>query len=207
MRENHIAIIVLLAFLAYCTLPQMSSLSAVDIESSEVSVAGDVIYYVAIEGDDSWSGRLPRANAGRTDGPFATFEAACKAARKHGTTYKKKIIIQPGRYFLEEPLVFTDKDSNLTIESAPGAKVCIYGGRKVTGWKKDGEKFYSADLSGVKEGSWDFRALVVNGRFCPRARLPEKGYFEHLSKFNVPWMSTTGCGWKRKPRKEELTTL
>ncbi|MBN2594986.1 MAG: right-handed parallel beta-helix repeat-containing protein, partial [Sedimentisphaerales bacterium] len=40
-----------------------------------------------------------------------------------------------------------------------------------------------------------------------RARLPEKGFFEHLSRFDVPWMSTTGGGWKRKPTGEELTTL
>ena len=49
--------------------------------------------------------------------------------------------------------------------------------------------------------------LVVNGRFCRRARLPETGTFTHLSRFKVPWMSTTGGGWKRKPTKQELHTL
>ncbi|GAG43506.1 unnamed protein product, partial [marine sediment metagenome] len=59
-------------------------------------------------------------------------------------------------------------------------------------------------LPGVKDRKWDFRCLVVNGRFCPRARLPEKGFFKHLSSFNVPWMTSTGGGWKRKPTNEEL---
>ncbi len=175
--------------------------------SAEESNNRNSTLYVAVNGDDFWSGRLPRANAQMTDGPFATLQAACKASRTLGTKKRKKIIIHQGQYFFDEPLVLTDRDAGLSIESAPGAKVYIYGGRKVIGWKKDGEEFYSAELPGVKSGSWDFRALVVNGRFCPRARLPEKGYFEHLSNFNVPWMSTTGGGWKRKPTKEELTTL
>jgi len=164
-------------------------------------------YFVAVNGNDSWSGRLRKANAKRTDGPFATLEAACKAARRLGMEQSRRVVVQGGRYFLDRPLVLTGRDAGLSIESAPGAKVCLYGGRKVVGWKKDGEKFYSAELPGVKSRSWDFRALVVNGRFCRRARLPEKGFFKHLSSFSVPWMSSTGGGWKRKPTNEELTTL
>jgi len=214
MRENRFfknrnTIIVLSALLACCQTLKPGLLRAVGLAFASVveSDARDSVYYVAVNGDDSWSGRLPRANAKRTDGPFATLEAACKDARVLNTKQHRKIIIQEGRYFFDEPLVLTNKDSGLCIESAPGTRVCIYGGWKVVGWKKDGPKFYSANLPGVKRGNWDFRALVVNGRFCPRARLPEKGYFGHLSNFNVPWMSTTGGGWKRKPTKEELTTL
>jgi hypothetical protein len=164
-------------------------------------------FFVAPNGNDPWSGRIPPPNANRTDGPFATLHAACCAARKLGIKQPRKVIVQAGRYFLEQPLVLNLQDAGLTIESAPGAKVCLYGGRKVAGWKKDGEKFHSAALPGVKEGKWDFRALVVNGRFCRRARLPEKGTFKHSSSFNVSWMTSTGGGWKRKPTNEELTTL
>jgi hypothetical protein len=164
-------------------------------------------FFVAVNGSDSWSGRLPEPNAGRTDGPFATLNRACRAARQEGDGQPQKVIIQAGQYFLDRPLELNAGDSGLTIESAPGADVCLYGGRKVTGWKKDGEKFYSVALDGVKDRKWDFRALVANGRFCRRARLPEEGFFEHISSFDVPWMSTTGGGWKRKPTSEELTTL
>jgi hypothetical protein len=124
-----------------------------------------------------------------------------------GTKRPRKVIIKSGQYFLNKPVVLTDKDSGLTIEAAPGAMVNLYGGREVTGWRKDGGKFYSATLPDVKQRVWDFRALVVNGRFCRRARLPEQGFFTHQSAFNVPWMTTTGGGWKRKPTNEELTTL
>ena len=179
--------------------------------STDESEASDTIktdtFFVAPNGSNSWSGRIPRPNADRTDGPFATLEAACAAARKADIKLPRRIVIGEGRYFLNKALVLTDKDSGLTIEAAPNAKASLYGGRKVSGWKKDGERLYSAALPDVKEGIWDFRALVVNGRFCRRARLPEKGFFTHQSTFDVPWMTSTGGGWKRKPTNEELTRL
>ena len=163
--------------------------------------------FVAADGNASWSGRWQKPNADRTDGPFATLGAACRAARKQDTGQSRRIVVQAGQYFFTEPLTLDAADSGLTIESAPGADVRLFGGRKVAGWKREGEKLYSAELPGVKDRTWDFRALIVNGRFCPRARLPRQGCFEHLSKFDVPWMSSTGGGWKRKPTNEELTTL
>jgi len=39
-------------------------------------------FFVGSNGNDFWSGRLPQPNADRTDGPFATLHAACRAARK-----------------------------------------------------------------------------------------------------------------------------
>lgn len=169
--------------------------------------ADSVTFFVAPDGNDAWSGRLAQANADRTDGPLATLQAACRAARKAGTKPGRTITVQEGRYFITEPLVLTAEDNGLRIVGQPTGKACLYGGRKVGGWAKDGDTFYVAELPGVREGKWDFRALIVNGRFCPRARLPKQGYFEHLSQFDVPWMSTTGGGWKRKPTNEELTTM
>jgi hypothetical protein len=169
--------------------------------------AGAGTVFVAVDGKDSWSGSLAAPNAGRTDGPVATLEVACRAARGQDDAASRKIVVRPGRYFFDEPLLLTAADSGLTIEAAPEADISFFGGKQITGWKADGERFYSVALPGVKEGRWDFRALVVNGRFCSRARLPEKGFFRHLNVFKVPWMSTTGGGWKRKPTKEELTTL
>ncbi|MHC4328640.1 MAG: right-handed parallel beta-helix repeat-containing protein [Planctomycetota bacterium] len=174
---------------------------------AQASDAGAETVFVAVNGNDSWSGLLPEPNAERTDGPLATLEAACRAARGRKVADLRRVVVKAGQYFFDEPVVLTGEDSGLTIESAPGADVRLYGGKKITGWKKDGEKFCSVALPGVKEKKWDFRALVVNGRFCRRARLPEKGFFKHLSSFKVPWMSTTGGGWKRKPTSEELTTL
>jgi hypothetical protein len=191
--------------MVWISLQVLSSFAAEETKASGLIKSST--FFVAPNGNDSWSGRIPRANADRTDGPFATLHAACRASRKPGTKRQRKVIVQAGQYFFDKPLVLNVQDAGLTIEAAPGATVCLYGGRKVAGWKKDGEKFYSAALPGIKEGKWDFRCLVVNGRFCRRARLPEKDFFKHISSFNVPWMTSTGGGWKRKPTNEELTTL
>ncbi|MEN6425532.1 MAG: right-handed parallel beta-helix repeat-containing protein [Phycisphaerales bacterium] len=164
-------------------------------------------FHVAPNGNDAWSGRLARPDANGADGPLATLHAACRAARQAGTSQARTILIQGGDYFLNEPVLLTHEDSGLTIELANGEKVCLYGGREVSGWEPDGDGLYAASLHGVKEGTWDFRALIVNGRYCPRARLPQTGFFEHTSVFDVPWMSTTGGGWKRKPTDAELTTM
>ncbi|MHC4734979.1 MAG: right-handed parallel beta-helix repeat-containing protein [Planctomycetota bacterium] len=195
-------------FILVTTCVLLSSILSINTgESKASSILKSSTFFVAPNGSDSWSGRKSVPNADWTDGPFATLAAACNAAQEIGTKRSRKVIIQSGQYFLNEPFVLTDKDSGLTIEASPGAMVSLYGGREVTGWRKDGSKFYSANLPDVKQRVWDFRALVVNGRFCRRARLPEQGFFTHQSTFNVPWMTSTGGGWKRKPTNVELTTL
>ncbi|NUQ02126.1 MAG: right-handed parallel beta-helix repeat-containing protein, partial [Armatimonadetes bacterium] len=118
-----------------------------------------------------------------------------------------RIVVHPGQYFLETTLQLTARDAGLSIEAAQPGTTTLLGGRAVTGWEPDGERFYAADLPAVRAGTWDFRFLVVNGRLCDRARLPAEDGFEHENEWTVPWMSTTGGGWKRKPTEAELTTL
>lgn len=161
--------------------------------------ANSPAFHVAPTGNDSWPGSA--------DKPFASLHAARDAARKLPAEQPRRVVLQGGEYFLDQPLVLGAQDSGLAIEAAPGAKATLYGGRKVTGWERDGEQFWAARLPEVAAGKWDFRMLAVNGRFARRARLPKSGDFEHLSRFDVPWMSTTGGGWQRKPTHAELTTL
>ncbi|MBX7256416.1 MAG: right-handed parallel beta-helix repeat-containing protein [Candidatus Hydrogenedentes bacterium] len=152
--------------------------------------------FVAPGGNDAISGER-RA-------PFATLHAALDSTRKLGTERPRRIMLLPGEYFLDAPLTLNAADSGLTIEASKRGDVTLYGGKPIAGWERDGDRFWSAKVSDAQR---DARMLVVNGRFCKRARLPESGYFEHLTVFDVPWMSTTGGGWKRKPTHEELTTL
>ena len=189
------------ASLVFCVI--LLAITSTPLRSME---AAPVTFFVAPDGSDTWSGRHTRPNSDGSDGPFATLAGACHAARQLENK-PRRIVVQAGDYFLDAPLVLTGPDSGLTVEAAAGADVTLYGGRPVTGWERDGETFYAASLPGVRENRWDFRAFIVNGRYCPRARLPEEGRLEHLSVFDVPWMSTTGGGWKRKPTDQELTTL
>ena len=179
----------------------MMSCRAVD-QTKISSLVKEGNFFVSPEGNDSWSGGRPEPNVEKTDGPFATLQAARDAARGLNEQ-PRRIIVLDGRYFLQEPLELDARDMGLTIEAAPGAKVVLYGGRKVTGWEKDGEKFYSIALPGIKEGKFDFRAFFVNGRFCQRARLPKQGFFNHLSTFDRHMLD----GTRRKSTVEQKTTM
>ena len=154
--------------------------------------------FVATTGSD--------ANKGSASDPLASLGAAIESARKAGPG-NHRIVIRPGEYFLAVPVELDARDNGLTIEADNSGKVILYGGNLVTGWKRDGEKFWSADLPGVKEGEWDFRAIVVNDNMPERARMPESGTFTHLNVFDSPWLSSVAGGWARKPTDEELTVM
>ncbi len=146
------------------------------------------------------------ANPGTKEQPLATLRAARDAARKAGAG-AHRIVVMPGEYFLASPLELDPQDSGLTLEADQPGKAVLYGGRLVTGWRRDGDKLWSADLPGVKEGTWDFRALIVNGRMPQRARFPESGTFLNRGTWNLPLLPAVGGHWERKPTHEELTTM
>jgi hypothetical protein len=154
-------------------------------------------FYVGPAGND----RQP----GTRQQPLATLEAARDAARK-AAGGPHQIVLLAGDYFLARPLELDARDNGLTMESDAGAAATLYGGKRVTGWRRDGQ-FWSADLPGVKDGTWDFRALVVNGRMPDRARFPHTGTLQHRGTWNLPLLPAVGGFWERKPTQEELTTM
>lgn len=165
------------------------------------------IYYVAVDGCDEWSGKLPQPDNTGKDGPFASLRKAVDVTRSLKTDMDKRIIIREGSYY-DVSIEMNHEDSGLTIEAMEGETPVLYGGRRITGWKKeDSSDFWYADLPTKSNENWDFRMLVVNGRLCNRSRLPEVGVFHHLTEFNVEWISTVGGGWARKPTEEELSTV
>lgn len=166
--------------------------------SAIANMATAADFHVAPNGKDE--------KAGTKEQPLATLAAARDTARKAGPG-PHRIIVMPGDYFLATALDLDARDNGLTIEGGAGGKVTLYGGKPVTGWRRDGENLWCADLSGVKEGTWDFRALVVNGRMPERARMPGTGTFTHKSVFDVRWLSSVAGGWERPPTAEESTTM
>jgi len=177
------------------TLPRILSAALFAGMCHAVSAA---TFHVAPTGRDNHSGSETQ--------PFFTLAAARDAARQPGAG-PHRIVVLPGDYYLEKTVEFDARDNGLTIEAAPTGQATFYGGRRINGWRRDGASFWSADLPEVAQGNWDFRALIVNDRMAERARLPEKGTFVHLSKFDVPWLSSVGGGWARKPTPVELTTM
>jgi hypothetical protein len=144
------------------------------------------VFFVATNGNDQWSGRLPAPSRKGTDGPFATLPCALKAvreARQQGATESRQpatIFICGGTYFVEAPIVLTPEDSNLLLTACPGTTPVLSGGRPITGWKEvtvEGKKLWAADIPDARDGQWLFRELWVNGRRATRARHPNHGYF------------------------------
>ncbi len=164
------------------------------------------VLFVSPEGKDTWSGRSAKPSSDGANGPLATLAKAVELSRRGGGP-ARKIVLEAGEYCLEQPVDLGPEDSGTTIEAVQGARVVLCGGRAIKSWRRDGETFWAADLPRTQAKPWDFRMLVVDGRMAQRARLPNEGAFTHLTEFNVPWMSTTGGGWKRKPTHEELTTM
>ena len=163
-----------------------------------VGPALSATFHVAPGGSDT--------NPGTSEKPFATLEAARDAVRKAGTE-PRRIVVLPGEFFLVQPFVLDARDNGLIIEASDPGKAVIYGGLRLTNWRRDGAALWFAELPGVKEGKWDFRALVVDGRLAERACYPATGTFENLGTWNLPLLPAVAGHWERKPTHEELTTM
>jgi len=144
------------------------------------------VFYVAVDGRDTWSGRLERPNRNGTDGPLASLAGARDAVRRlkvQGVLSKPvHIIIGAGRYVMAEPVVFTEADSGtqkcpVIYEAAKGAKPVFSGGRVIRGFEKGKNGIWKTEVPEVKAGKWYFEQLFVNGRRAVRAQMPNKLYF------------------------------
>lgn len=160
------------------------------------------LFFVATNGNDNWSGKLPKPNADFTDGPFATIEKAKEAVRvfkSKNTNTQPIVYVGGGNYFLNKPIEFTPEDSGtprLPVKyiAMPKEKPVISAGRKITGFKimeVGGKKLWTVQLPEVRDGKWYFHQLWVNGERRTRARHPDKGYLKIES---VP-DATNGVQW------------
>jgi uncharacterized protein (TIGR03437 family) len=132
-------------------------------------------FYVAPNGNDSWSGTLAAANAAGTDGPFASFAQARVAVAALNKTGLTQITVQfrAGTYYLPQTIQFTATDSgtaNLSIiyQNYPGETPVISGGVRVTGWTNTAGNTWKATLPASTQY---FENLFYNGtrRLRPRA--------------------------------------
>jgi len=165
---------------------------------------GPTEYFVSTEGSDDWSGTLAEPNARKTNGPFATVEAAQRAVRslrRPGYPVGPvRISIRGGTYYLRRTLALRPDDSgdlefrirenvreDRTITYAAYGDECpvLSGGRRIDGWRKtrvNGVTAWVASLPQVKRGQWSFRQLWVNGERRQRPCLPDDGSFLRIEK-------------------------
>ncbi len=136
---------------------------------------------------------------------FSSIENAIEASRNYSANDAKTIVLAEGKYFLKNPILLNEKDKGLMIQSKTNGKAQIYGGVKITNWKKGDSDFWVADISKIQSKSRFFRSLIVNGRYAERSRYPAKGKLEYLTKWTKRWLSTMEGGWEDQPTHKDLT--
>ena len=90
------------------------------------------VWYVAVNGDDGWSGRFPQKTATGKDGPKRTLRATLEAARKTGRG-PRRIVFGEGVWYTETTIDLGARDSGLTLTGAGMGKTVLYGGVRLTG--------------------------------------------------------------------------
>lgn len=167
-----------------CTL--WSALLVMAATAHSAAAPAEITFYVAPDGNDSWSGRIPRPNAAGTDGPLASLEGARDAVRRlkktEGLSRPVRILFADGLYPLRRTVVFTPEDSGtaqcpITYQAAPDAKPIFSGGRRITGFQPWRDGIWKAHVPDVAQGKWYFEQLWVNGHRAVRARSPNKFYY------------------------------
>lgn len=106
--------------------------------------------------------------------PGRPFSEILEAARKEAKPVT--VVLQGGTYPITEPIVLSPQDSGISFRSEDGKQAVIDGGRRITGWVKQADGLWKAEIPEVKEGKWYFQQLWINGRRVTRARTPNKGF-------------------------------
>tara|TARA_B100001105_G_scaffold121100_1_gene97136 strand:- start:16964 stop:19690 length:2727 start_codon:yes stop_codon:yes gene_type:complete len=144
----------------------------------------EIVLHVATDGNDNWSGLSSKAQAG--DGPLRTLLAAQRTARQALDQQRRfggsvKVLIHPGIYEIDAPLIFDQRDSGLpgkpTVYQAsePGT-VTISGGKRLLAQGTTGKSEVVFSSNGTNAGFWTGGPqLYVNGRRAILAREPNIG--------------------------------
>ncbi len=172
---------------------------------------GDADFFIAPNGNDDWSGKLPQPNAEGNDGPFATLERARDAVRWLATNPDNdiRVLIRGGTYHLTNTVVFGPEDSardgrKIIYASFPNETPVFSSGVRIEHWKKLGITDELRELSaGAREHIWvadaprqlgSFKALYDGSTELPRAR--GKG-FQPLQSFDDPTASQSKLHFPR----------
>lgn len=137
--------------------------------------------FVSPSGNDS--------NDGTKNLPLRTITSAQQLALnllEIGEESEITVWLSSGTYSISEPLVFKSLNSkgenvSLVFKAQKGDSPVISGGVEITGWTKNADGIWEADLPGVLEGESGFRELFIEGKRAIRARFPNEGYL-HVKK-------------------------
>ncbi len=139
-------------------------------------------FYVAANGNDSWSGTRASPNKKGTDGPFATLERAQERVRQliaGNLTEDVKVLIREGTHYVPDGLTFGPEDSgtveySITYAAYPGEEALLVGGTRLTDWREHSGDIWEAN---IPQDAGPLQ-LFENGWRTEVARVPKTGYLK-----------------------------
>jgi len=162
-------------------------LSIMPVVGSFPAVRADTyVLYVAVDGDDAWSGTLPVPNAQGTDGPLASLIGARDKIRTlkttTGLTAPVEVQVRGGVYYETPTLYLTYLDSGtaefpITYKAYGQEKPVFSGGRVITGLSPDAGGRYVVVIPEAAGHAWKFRQLFIDDERYTLARSPNEGYY------------------------------
>ena len=170
------------------------------------SPAESANFYVATQGNDHWSGRLPEANATGMDGPFASLSAARDAVRQLKSRGPLQaavdICVRGGTYYLESGLLLAAEDSGtescpVTYRAFGTDKPLLCGGLRLTQWQRSRGNIFACALPPDRLGGTVPKQLFYRGVRQVLARYPNRDpqhprtggflYMDRLVQENGKW--------------------
>ena len=131
--------------------------------------------YVAMNGNDNWSGSLPAPCSNMSDGPLRTIKKARDTVRTMKRDHDCKdgftISIRQGRYELAKPLILSAVDGGtekgpVVYTTFPGEKVVISGGAKLDNFQP-----YNGHILQVQISGFDLPDNRITQLFCDGERM------------------------------------
>ncbi|MBM3211888.1 hypothetical protein FJZ33_06705, partial [Candidatus Poribacteria bacterium] len=137
--------------------------------------------FVAVNGNDEWSGKLPDPNTGKTDGPFATLEHARDEIRKMKSSGRlsngANVFVRGGMYYLKKTFTLGPEDSGtpdapIVFRAYQNEKPVLVGGKQITGFVPYKGNILKADTKSQGFDGIYFRQLFFQGKRQHLARYP-----------------------------------
>jgi parallel beta-helix repeat protein len=157
-------------------------------------------WYVAPDGDDRFTGRVPAPNAARDDGPFVTLErarSAVRAARTAGDSASQTVHVREGVYRVREAFKLEPADSGTVAtpvvwRAYQGEKPVISGAFPLVGWSRWRGEIQRTSLSNLAKQKGGVRQILVGGVRQTLARYPNADSNDPVAG---GWAFADGQGW------------
>lgn len=154
--------------------------------------------YVATNGNDAWSGRLPEPTADGTDGPFAVLERARDEIRlvnkENLPTGGVTVFVRGGMYSLAQTFKLGAEDSGtpeapIVYRAYLGENPTVIGGRQVSGFAPYQGEILKANAGAQGLAGVYFRQLFLDGKRLHLARYPN---FDPANPYGGGWAYADG---------------